>query len=106
MSVLGLSRWQFGITTVYHFIFVPLTLSLSYLVAVMQTPWRVKKDDVYLRMTKFFGKIRLGTAINPEGLDQVDEIVVLDHGRIAERGTHTQLVGSGGTYQRLWEASR
>jgi cytochrome bd ubiquinol oxidase subunit I len=59
MSVLELSRWQFGITTVYHFIFVPLTLSLSYLVAVMQTMWRVKKDDVYLRMTKFFGKIFL-----------------------------------------------
>src|SRR6202021_2754763 len=59
MSVLELSRWQFGITTVYHFIFVPLTLSLSYLVAVMQTLWRVKKDDVYLRMTKFFGKIFL-----------------------------------------------
>jgi len=30
MTVLELSRWQFGITTVYHFIFVPLTLSLSY----------------------------------------------------------------------------
>jgi hypothetical protein len=37
MTVLELSRWQFGITTVYHFIFVPLTLSLSYLVAIMQT---------------------------------------------------------------------
>jgi cytochrome bd ubiquinol oxidase subunit I len=59
MSVLELSRWQFGITTVYHFIFVPLTLSLSYLVAIMQTMWRIKKDDVYLRMTKFFGKIFL-----------------------------------------------
>src|ERR1700729_1104940 len=59
MTVLELSRWQFGITTVYHFLFVPLTLSLSYLVAIMQTLWRVKKDDVYLRMTKFFGKIFL-----------------------------------------------
>jgi hypothetical protein len=59
MTVLELSRWQFGITTVYHFIFVPLTLSLSYLVAGMQTMWRITKDDVYLRMTKFFGKIFL-----------------------------------------------
>jgi len=59
MSVLLLSRWQFGITTVYHFIFVPLTLSLSYLVAGMQTAWLIKKDDAYLRMTKFFGKIFL-----------------------------------------------
>ncbi len=41
-----------------------------------------------------------------DGLDQVDEIVVLDHGRVAERGTHAGLVRSGGTYQRLWEASR
>src|SRR5216683_1659029 len=59
MSVLELSRWQFGITTVYHFIFVPLTIGLSYLVACMQTMWLIKKDDVYLRMTKFFGKIFL-----------------------------------------------
>ena len=41
-----------------------------------------------------------------DGLDQVDEIVVLDHGRVAERGTHAELVRSGGTYQRLWEAFR
>src|SRR5215469_11237126 len=59
MSVLELSRWQFGITTVYHFIFVPLTLSLSYLIAGMQTAWLIKKDDAWLRMTKFFGKIFL-----------------------------------------------
>jgi thiol reductant ABC exporter CydC subunit len=39
-----------------------------------------------------------------DGLDQVDEIVVLDHGRVAERGTHAELVRSGGTYHRLWQA--
>ena len=59
MSMLDLSRWQFGITTVYHSIFVPLTVGLSILVAAMQTAWFVKKDQAYLRMTKFFGKLFL-----------------------------------------------
>jgi cytochrome bd ubiquinol oxidase subunit I len=54
-----LSRWQFGITTVYHFIFVPLTIGLSLLVACLQTAWLVKQDPVYLRLTKFFGKLFL-----------------------------------------------
>ncbi len=39
MDALELARWQFGITTVYHFIFVPLTIGLSILVAIMQTAW-------------------------------------------------------------------
>ena len=59
MNVLDLARWQFGITTIYHFLFVPLTLGLSLLVAGMQTAWVVKKDPVYLRMTKFFGSLFL-----------------------------------------------
>jgi len=59
MNELLLARWQFGATTVYHFIFVPLTIGLSILVAIMQTAWHVKKDPVYLRMTKFWGKLFL-----------------------------------------------
>jgi len=40
------------------------------------------------------------------GLDRVDEIVVLDHGRVAERGTHHELLQAGGLYQRMWQAAR
>ena len=40
------------------------------------------------------------------GLDQVDEIVVLESGRVAERGTHRELLSSGGLYQRMWHAAQ
>ncbi|MFN8077031.1 MAG: cytochrome ubiquinol oxidase subunit I [Kineosporiaceae bacterium] len=59
MSTLDLSRWQFGITTVYHFLFVPLTIGLAPLVAIMQTVWYRTGDVRWLRMTKFFGKLFL-----------------------------------------------
>ena len=59
MSVVDLSRWQFGITTVYHFIFVPLTIGLAPLVAVMQSAWVRTGREAWLRMTKFFGKLLL-----------------------------------------------
>ncbi|WP_342660539.1 Cytochrome bd-I ubiquinol oxidase subunit 1 [Rhodococcus ruber] len=59
MDVLDLSRWQFGITTVYHFILVPLTIGLAPLIAVMQTMWVVTKKDHWYRLTKFFGKLFL-----------------------------------------------
>ncbi|WP_007026349.1 cytochrome ubiquinol oxidase subunit I [Saccharomonospora iraqiensis] len=59
MSVLELARWQFGITTVYHFLMVPLTIGLSVLVAGMQTAWLRTGEQRYLRMTKFWGKLLL-----------------------------------------------
>ncbi|TSD96548.1 cytochrome ubiquinol oxidase subunit I [Skermania sp. ID1734] len=59
MSALDLSRWQFGITTVYHFIFVPLTIGLAPLVAVMQTVWVATGKQQWYRLTKFFGKLFL-----------------------------------------------
>lgn len=59
MDVLDVARWQFGITTVYHFLMVPLTIGLGVLVAVMQTAWLRTGDDRYLAMTKFWGKLYL-----------------------------------------------
>ena len=57
MEELDLARWQFGITTIYHFIFVPLTLGLSVLVAIMQTIWYRTGDTAYKKLTKYFGKL-------------------------------------------------
>ena len=59
MDALELARWQFGITTVYHFLFVPITLGLGFLVAGLQTAWYRTDNDKYLRATKFFGKLFL-----------------------------------------------
>ncbi|MFD8492583.1 cytochrome ubiquinol oxidase subunit I [Amycolatopsis sp. NPDC059657] len=59
MDVLALARWQFGITTVYHFLMVPLTIGLSLLVAGMQTAWVRTGNLKYLKMTKFWGKLLL-----------------------------------------------
>jgi cytochrome bd ubiquinol oxidase subunit I len=59
VDALDLARWQFGITTVYHFLFVPLTIGLSFLVAGLQTVWVRTGDASYLRLTKFFGELFL-----------------------------------------------
>ncbi|QGU01336.1 Cytochrome bd ubiquinol oxidase subunit 1 [Corynebacterium kalinowskii] len=59
MDIVDVSRWQFGITTVYHFIFVPLTIGLAPLVAAMQTAWHVTGKDHWYRATKFFGTLFL-----------------------------------------------
>jgi cytochrome d ubiquinol oxidase subunit I len=59
VDALDLARWQFGITTVYHFLFVPLTIGLSFLVAGLQTVWVRTGDVSYLRLTKFFGELFL-----------------------------------------------
>src|SRR6478609_4473605 len=59
MDALDVSRWQFGITTVYHFILVPLTIGLAPLIAVMQTMWVVTGKDHCYRLTKFFAKLFL-----------------------------------------------
>ena len=59
MDALDIARWQFGIVTVYHFLFVPLTIGLSFLIALMQTVWYRTGNPKYLKMTKFWGKLFL-----------------------------------------------
>jgi cytochrome bd ubiquinol oxidase subunit I len=59
MDVVMLSRLQFAAATMFHFLFVPLTLGLSVLVAIMETKYVKTGDETYLRMTKFWGKLFL-----------------------------------------------
>jgi len=54
-----LARWQFAITSIYHFLFVPITIGLAFLVALLQTSWYRHEDPVKLRLTKFFGVLLL-----------------------------------------------
>jgi cytochrome d ubiquinol oxidase subunit I len=59
VSALQLARLQFGDVTIYHFIFVPITIGITWLVAVFQTLWYRSGEQAYLRLTRFFGKLML-----------------------------------------------
>jgi cytochrome d ubiquinol oxidase subunit I len=59
MDPLMLSRWQFGITIVYHFLFVPLTIGMAFTTAGFQTAWYRTGREQYLRLTRFFGELFL-----------------------------------------------
>ncbi len=59
MDPLGIARWQFGITTVYHFLFVPITIGMAYFIAITETAWVRTRNPIYLRAAKFWGKIFL-----------------------------------------------
>jgi cytochrome d ubiquinol oxidase subunit I len=59
VSALDLARWQFAITTLYHFLFVPVTIGLVWFVAAFQTAWHRTHDERWLRLTRFFGKLFL-----------------------------------------------
>lgn len=54
-----LARWQFGVTTVYHFLFVPLTIGLSVLVAILETLYVRRGDMAYRKLAEFFGRLFL-----------------------------------------------
>ncbi len=58
-STVDLARIQFAMTSLYHFLFVPLTLGLALLVAIMQTVWYRRGDEAWLRLTRFFGTLML-----------------------------------------------
>ncbi|MGO9566704.1 MAG: cytochrome ubiquinol oxidase subunit I, partial [Desulfomonilaceae bacterium] len=57
MDAVMLSRLQFAVATYFHFLFVPLTLGLSVLVAIMETQYVRTRDEEYKRMTKYWGKL-------------------------------------------------
>ena len=57
MDAVDIARWQFAITTVYHFFFVPVTIGLSVIVAGFETAWLRHRNPEMLRLTKFFGKL-------------------------------------------------
>jgi len=59
MDVVFLSRLQFAAATYFHFLFVPLTLGLSILIALMETKYVRTGDETYRNMAKFWGKIFL-----------------------------------------------
>ena len=50
-----LARWQFATTSIYHFLFVPVTIGLAFLVALLQTAWHRNGQPEYRRLTRFFG---------------------------------------------------
>jgi cytochrome d ubiquinol oxidase subunit I len=59
VDALDWARWQFAVTTVYHFLFVPLTIGLSALVAILQTVWVRTGNGRYLRAAKLWGRLFL-----------------------------------------------
>ncbi|QAY74157.1 cytochrome ubiquinol oxidase subunit I [Agromyces protaetiae] len=59
LDPLLLARWQFGLTTIYHFLFVPLTIGLATTAAIFQTAWYRTDKVEYLKLTRFFGTIFL-----------------------------------------------
>src|SRR5215475_8014756 len=59
VSTADLARLQFATTSLYHFLFVPLTLGLGPLVAIMQTLWYRTRDEQWLKLTRFFGTLFL-----------------------------------------------
>ena len=56
-AMVNLSRWQFAATSMYHFLFVPLTLGLSFILAIMESTYVMTGKEIYKDMTQFWGKL-------------------------------------------------
>ncbi|GAB6093581.1 cytochrome ubiquinol oxidase subunit I [Furfurilactobacillus curtus] len=59
LSILSLARFQFAMTTVFHFFFVPFSIGMAVVVAIMETNYVIQKKEIYKKMTQFWGKIFL-----------------------------------------------
>ena len=59
MDPVILGRLQFASTTIFHYFFVPVSIGLAFIIAIMQTLYVVKGDEVYKKMTKFWGTLFL-----------------------------------------------
>jgi cytochrome bd ubiquinol oxidase subunit I len=57
VTKLELARLQFAMTSIYHFLFVPITIGLGFLVAMLQTAWYRRGNEAHLRLTRFFGTL-------------------------------------------------
>lgn len=56
-TMIELSRWQFAITALYHFIFVPLTLGMTWILVIMESVYVMTGREIYREMTRFWGKL-------------------------------------------------
>lgn len=56
-SLVEMSRWQFAITAMYHFLFVPLTLGLTWLLVIMEATYVITGKEIWKDMTRFWGKL-------------------------------------------------
>ncbi|CAK8053603.1 cytochrome ubiquinol oxidase subunit I [Eupransor demetentiae] len=59
VGIVDLARFQFAMTTIFHFFFVPMSIGMAVVVSVMETLYVIKKDPIYKKMTQFWGKIFL-----------------------------------------------
>ena len=102
-----LARWQFATTSIYHFLFVPVTIGLAFLVALLQTSWYKNDNPTFKRLTKFFGTLLLinvavgvvtGSGPGVRVRDELVELLPLRRQHLRRSSGHG---GSGGLLPRV-----